>query len=211
MNDHYKFENTPLPYAYDALEPYLDARTMELHHDKHLQAYTDHLNLTLSDQPRLQRLSLEQLIRIAPALPERPRIPIQRNAGGVYNHRFFFSGMQSPRPASPSGALLSALNKAYGSPEAFQAAFKAAALAVFGSGYAWLAADRCGRLKIVQTANQDTPLTAHLCPILNLDVWEHAYYLKYQNRRSDYIDAWFSLINWDRAEENFAYLPIFFR
>ena len=202
MNDCYEFENIPLPYAYNALEPYIDAKTMELHHDKHLQTYIDNLNSALKDYPRLQSFSLVQLIRSSGRLPQAVRTTIKNNAGGVYNHRFYFSGM-SPVHTEPSGIIADDILKTYGTVDEFKSDFKKAALSVFGSGYAWLAADGCGRLVIMTTPNQETPLTANLCPILNIDVWEHAYYLKYNNRRAEYIDSWFNLIDWDKANERY--------
>ena len=206
MNEHYKFENTPLPYPYDAMEPYIDTKTMELHQSKHLQSYVDQLNQTLKEHPRLQRLSLEELIVNADRLPRHIETPIRNNAGGVYNHRFFFQGLKNAPPpdTAASGPLSRAIAADFGSMEQFKKSFKAAALSVFGSGYAWLTADRRGGLNIIITANQNTPLTENLCPVLTIDVWEHAYYLKYQNRRSDYIDGWFRVINWENAAERYA-------
>ncbi len=205
MNDRYPFENTPLPYPFDAMEPYIDARTMELHHDKHLQSYIDNLNKALKNYPRLQPLTLEELIVNVNRFPRDVQTPIRHNAGGVYNHRFFFQGLKNPSAMGiAAGPLADAIQASFGSMEKFKQDFKAAALSVFGSGYAWLAADRRGRLIILTTANQNTPLTENLCPVLNIDVWEHAYYLKYQNRRADYIDGWFHVINWERAAANYA-------
>ncbi len=204
MTDRYVFINTPLPYAYDALEPYIDTKTMHLHHDKHLQTYIDNLNAALKNQPRLQDLTLEELIRTADRLPRDVGIPISRNAGGVYNHRFYFDGM-SPEPARyPVGRLGEAISKAFGSVEGFKEEFRKAALSVFGSGYAWLVADPAGSLKIITTANQDTPLTMGLCPIMNIDVWEHAYYLKHYNMRADYISDWFKVADWRKADRNYT-------
>ncbi|MPM89649.1 Superoxide dismutase [Mn] 2 [bioreactor metagenome] len=201
MNDHYPFVNTPLPYPFDAMEPYIDARTMELHHNKHLQTYVDNLNKALKNYPALHGLSLEELILCPALIPTGIRTAVSRNAGGVYNHRFFFLGLSRAGSSSlpPDSPLGQAVLAAFGSLEAFASAMREAALSVFGSGYAWLTADRRGRLSIVTTANQETPLTRQLCPVITLDVWEHAYYLKYQNRRGDYIDAWLHLINWTEA------------
>lgn len=202
-NGHYLFINQPLTYAFDALEPYIDALTMELHHNRHLQAYTDNLNAALKNYPALWNLSLEQLIRIADRLPKTLGTQIRHNAGGVYNHRFFFEGMKNPANPDPFGTLSRAIDEAFGSFGNLREAFKKAAMSVFGSGYAWLAMDKKGKLKIVTTANQDTPLTGNLHPLLNLDVWEHAYYLKHYNKRADYIEDWFHVINWGKAEENY--------
>lgn len=200
-NNHYPFENLPLPYAYDALEPFIDEKTMHLHHDKHLQTYIDNLNAALQDEPRLQALSLEQLIQCADRLPPGSQAAIRNNAGGVYNHRFFFEGMTNPAPQQPSGRLLHQINWQFGGVDAFKEAFKQAALSVFGSGYAWLVYGREG-LRIVTTPNQDSPVQRGLCPVLVIDVWEHAYYLKHYNARAAYIDDWMDVIDWHRAERN---------
>jgi len=202
-NDRYIFVNKPLPYAFDAFMPYIDAPTMELHHNRHLQAYTDNLNAALRNYPPLWTLSLPQLVRIADRLPKPLGTQLRYNAGGVYNHRVFFEGMKNPANPYPLGTLSKAIDDAFGSFGKFKEAFKAAAMSVFGSGYAWLVADKNGRLQIVTTANQDTPLTRNLHPVLNLDVWEHAYYLKHYNKRADYIEDWFHVVNWGKAEENY--------
>lgn len=196
-DNYYPFINLPLPYAYGALEPYIDAKTMQLHHGRHLQAYVDNLNALLKENPRFQTLSLKELVT-------NPRVPtaIKNNAGGVFNHRFFFDGMKNPAQGAPSGGLSSAINSRFGNFNAFKAAFKAAALSVFGSGYAWLVTDR-GRLEIATTPNQNTPLDQNLCPVLTLDVWEHAYYLKHYNLRAAYVDDWFNVIDWDKAGQNY--------
>ncbi len=204
MTDHYLFENTPLPYSYNALEPYIDAQTMMLHHDRHLQTYIDNLNTALTDHPRLQCLTLEQLICIAGRLPEAIGTPVARNAGGVYNHRFYFDGMSPCFDQFPAGALGDAIDLTYGGFDTFVDQFKTAALSVFGSGYAWLVADRCGRLKIVTTGNQDTPLTLRLYPVMTIDVWEHAYYLKHYNKRAEYIGDWFHTVNWQIADQKYT-------
>lgn len=199
MNQHYKFENMPLPYSYDAMEPYIDAKTMEIHHDKHLQTYIDNLNKTLKDYPELQDLTLGQLICNVDMFPDKIQVPIKNNAGGVFNHQFYFSELENSVDKIPKGQLAEAINKTFGSYDEFKSRFKSIALSVFGSGYAWLVLDKAKELKIITTANQDTPFTESLCPILNLDVWEHAYYLKHYNKRGDYIDDWFNVINWDKA------------
>lgn len=203
MNEHYKFVNTPLPYDYNALEPFIDEKTMRLHHDKHLQTYIDNLNDTLKNYPELQNLTLLQLLVNGDSLPPSIRTSIRNNAGGVYNHQFYFSNMINPARQQPENPLASYIVWAYGSFEAFQKQFTAAALKVFGSGYAWLVVNRGGHLTIVTTPNQDTPLPQGLCPILNLDVWEHAYYLKHYNVRADYIKDWFQVINWNQVNQNF--------
>lgn len=203
MSEYYKFENTPLPYSHRALEPYIDARTMELHHDKHLQAYIDNLNNILSENPRYQELSLTQLLYNADKLPRNIRTDVKNNAGGVYNHQFFFNGMKNSEVKVPTGTLAKSIDKTYGSFSEFKEEFKKEALGVFGSGYTWLVVGRNYKLKIINTLNQDTPIPQNLSPILNLDVWEHAFYLKHYNRRADYIDDWFNVINWERANGNY--------
>lgn len=200
INNYYPFENLPLPYGYNALEPFIDEKTMQLHHDRHLQTYIDNLNAILEENPRLRMLSLKQLIMYSSRLPRRLRNSVRNNAGGVYNHRFFFDGLINPAPAAPSGNLETAIIRRYGSFDNFKEAFKNAALSVFGSGYAWLVVDR-GMLRIVTTANQNSPIEQCLCPVLTIDVWEHAYYLKHFNLRADYIDDFMRIINWDRAEK----------
>lgn len=202
-NNHYPFINLPLPYGYDALEPFIDEKTMYLHHDRHLQTYIDNLNAALREHPNLQDLSLTQLIRSAYRLPQPLRTAIRNNAGGVYNHRFFFEGLKNPSDDRSSGELADAIAGSFGSLDAFLELFKKAALSVFGSGYAWLVTDKT-KLSIVTTANQNTPIEHGLEPILAIDVWEHAYYLKHYNVRADYIDDWMRIINWKQAEKNYA-------
>ena len=200
LTEHYPFENTPLPFADNALEPYIDEQTMTLHHDRHLQTYIDNLNATLQERPWLQNLSLKQLITRAERLPPKTGIPVSRNAGGVYNHQFYFDSLTPETDQRPSGALAGAIDHSFGGYDAFREKFTAAAKAVFGSGYAWLVEDPYGDLKIITTANQETPLPPGHCPILTIDVWEHAYYLKHFNRRADYIDDWWHVVNWHKAE-----------
>ncbi len=202
MNEHYIFEVPPLPYPYDALEPYIDTETMKMHHDRYLTAYVDNLNRILSAYPEYQNLSLEQLLIYADSLPEAIQIPVKRNAGGVYNHIFFFQGVSSAGMKRPANPLASYITSSFGNFDAFKKAFTDAALSVFGSGYAWLTLDCFGKLKIITTANQDTPFPLKLYPILNLDVWEHAYILKHINQRADYIGNWFEVINWTQAGQN---------
>lgn len=203
MNQHYPFVNMPLPYPYHAMEPYIDAQTMKLHHNRHLQTYIDNLNNTLSKYPQLHHLTLKELLSNIPSLPEEIQDSVRKNAGGVWNHRFFFSNLAYPGAQAPVGFLRDAISRKYGSYESFQKEFKAASLSVFGSGYAWLTVNALGQPGIITTANQDTPFPLNLCPVLNLDVWEHAYYLKYYNIRADYIDAWFHVINWTAANNNY--------
>jgi Fe-Mn family superoxide dismutase len=204
MAEHYPFQNFPLPYAYDALEPYIDTKTMHLHHDKHLQTYIDNLNRALSACPAQQNSTLPQLL-CCTHLPRAKEEEILHNAGGVWNHRLYFAGLASAGSKVPSGALAEAISCRFGSFEAFQQQFTAAALSVFGSGYAWLAAARCGRLLLFTTPNQETTLCRGLRPLLCLDVWEHAYYLKHFNKRVDYIADWFQVVNWAQAEQQYAF------
>ncbi|MBP3704990.1 MAG: superoxide dismutase [Clostridia bacterium] len=193
------FENCPLPYTYDALEPCIDAKTMELHHDRHLQTYIDNLNLALESLPALQSRSAAQLA----VLQNRPTI--SKNAGGVFNHRFYFCGMTPHcERRTPCGALEQAIRRHFCTQENFTKAFTAAALHVFGSGYAWLACNRQKQLMIVTTANQEVPMLRGLRPLLCCDVWEHAYYLKHYNRRADYIHNWLQVIDWQRADALFT-------
>lgn len=201
--DKYKFELKPLPYDYDALEPYIDTKTMELHHDRHLQTYVDNLNAALANYPLYQTWSLEKLITNINWLPEQIRTEVKNNAGGVYNHNLYFENMSPAPNEMPEGNLINAINKEFGDYENFKKQFKAAALSVFGSGWAYLVLDHHKKLKIVRTANQDTPLPMNMCPVMILDVWEHAYYLKHYNKRGDYIDDWFNVVNLEKAEENY--------
>lgn len=201
-NNFYPFVNYPLPYDYNALEPYIDEKTMYLHHDRHLKTYINNLNGVLEKCNHLQKLSLEYLIKIANGLPRQIQTAVRNNAGGVYNHRFFFEGLKNSAHSEPNGRLAEAISKTFGIYENFKSEFKKAALSVFGSGYAWLVCDKCG-LRIMTTPNQNSPIEKGLCPIIVVDVWEHAYYLKHYNVRAEYIDDWFNIINWDKAEENF--------
>lgn len=199
------FENTPLPYAFDALEPYIDARTMEIHHDRHLQAYIDGLNRAIAPFPALQNCAAARLAVLnAPAL-RCIRPALCRNAGGVFNHRFYFAGMTPDGSRRlPCGALQSAVLQTFGTQATFEDAFTKAALGVFGSGYVWLVRDVAGRPRIITTANQDTPMARGLRPLLCCDVWEHAYYLKHQNRRADYAADWLRVADWARANDIFT-------
>jgi Fe-Mn family superoxide dismutase len=203
MNEHYPFVNPQLPYPYDALEPFIDSKTMHLHHDKHLQTYIDNLNAALRDRPMLQCMSLEQLINASARMTDPTGIAVSHNAGGVYNHRLYFDGL-TPNPARPMGMpLTDAIDRCFGNMDAFREKFTEAALSVFGSGYAWLVSDGRGRLSIMTTANQETPLPRGLCPVMTIDVWEHAYYLKHYNKRGDYINDWFRVANWEMANSRY--------
>ena len=190
----YPFSLPKLPYAYDALEPYIDADTMYFHHDKHFQAYVDNLNAALEGYPVFQSWSLEQLLGGLEALPEGLRTAVRNNGGGVYNHWLYFDLMTPQIQGNPQ-----VFPPVFGQKEKLEALLKQAAMGIFGSGFAWLAADGRGRLSILALANQDNPLSYGFYPILPLDVWEHAYYLKYQNLRGNYIDNWFQVANWTKA------------
>ena len=190
-----------LSYGYDALEPFIDARTMEIHHTKHHQTYVDKLNAALEGHDALQRLSVEQLVRNLNEVPEAIRTAVRNHGGGHANHSFFWPLLK--QGVTPGGPAMEAIVKRFGSQEKFKEDFSNAAALLFGSGWAWLVVDR-GELEIVTTPNQDSPLSQGRIPIIGLDVWEHAYYLKYQNRRPDYIAAFFNVINWDRVNENYA-------
>ena len=203
MNEKYPFVNPPLPYEYDGMEPYIDTQTMRLHHNRHLQAYVDRLNDILSKHPQYQSLSLEQLLISMDSMPLEMQADIRNNAGGVYNHIFYFMSLKNPGPQEPPFPLQSYLDSTFHNYETFQQLFTEAALSVFGSGYAWLVINALGNPQITTTANQDTPLAMNMFPLLNIDVWEHAYYLKHFNRRADYIKDWFSVINWDRVNQIF--------
>ncbi len=197
------FKLRPLPYAYSALEPFIDTHIMELHHDKHQQAYVDKLNEAIEKHPHLQKLSLESLLTSLKEVPEDVRTAVRNNAGGDFNHAFFWDVLRKNDAKGPKGKIAAEIKKVFGSVDAFKDKFSGAAKGVFGSGWAWLVVDKSGMLKIMATPNQDSPITDGLQPILGLDVWEHAYYLQYENRRPDYITAWWNVVNWDRVEDNY--------
>lgn len=200
--DRWPFELPDLPYAEDALEPYIDARTMGIHHGQHHAGYTAKLNAAL-DGSELVDMSIEGILADLEGVPDEIRVAVRNNGGGYANHSLFWAVMSPDGGGEPSGALADALNSAFGNFGEFQAAFAAAAGGVFGSGWAWLVADG-GALSISTTPNQDSPLMQGRTPILGIDVWEHAYYLHYQNRRADYIAAFFNVINWERVGELYA-------
>jgi superoxide dismutase, Fe-Mn family len=194
----------PLPYRYDALEPHIDARTMEIHHDKHHLAYVTNLNQALKAHPVQQGGSIEELLKGLSSLPESIRTAVRNNGGGHYNHTLFWSVMKPNGGGEPKGALAEAITKELGGFAAFKEAFSRAATTRFGSGWAWLVRGRDGTLSVTSTANQDNPLMdGSGTPLLGLDVWEHAYYLKYQNRRPEYIAAWWNTVNWGEVERRF--------
>ncbi|KRK39604.1 superoxide dismutase [Loigolactobacillus bifermentans] len=188
-----------LSYPCDALEPYIDEATMRLHHDKHHQTYVDKLNATLKDNEQLANLSIEQLLQNLNTLPENIQTSIRNNGGGHYNHSIFWKMLTPNVDSQPSKALLEAIDETFGSYDQFKQAFTDAALSVFGSGWTWLIREADNSLNIVTTKNQDSPLTNHQVPLLGLDVWEHAYYLKYQNRRPEYINNFWHVVNWDEV------------
>jgi Fe-Mn family superoxide dismutase len=197
-----------LPYTYDALEPYIDAKTMEIHHSKHHQAYVDKLNAALRNHPVWEKKALEEIIATIYKVPEEIKAAVRNNAGGHYNHSLYWPMMKAGGGGEPRGELADALKMMYGSPETFREAFTKAALAHFGSGWVWLVRKNHSALEITSTPNQDNPLMKGLVdvegtPLLGLDVWEHAYYLKYQNRRAEYIEAWWQVVNWDEAQSRF--------
>lgn len=199
----YPFVAKPLPYEYDALVPVLDQETLHFHHDKHYKTYVDNLNAALSDYPELQKLGLSDLLRQIDRLPAAIQTAVRNNGGGVYNHELYFDSMKSPVGQEPSGLLLEAIERDFGSLQQWKEQMKQAAVGKFGSGWAWLVTDNDGKLSIVQTSNQDVPDLNKLIPLLLTDVWEHAYYLQYQNRRADYVDGWFNLINWRKVQKRY--------
>ena len=192
-----------LPYAYDALEPHIDARTMEIHHTKHHQAYINNVHKALEGHADLAAKSVEDLMRGLASVPEAIRTAVRNNGGGHANHSLFWTIMGPGAGGTPSGELAAAIDATFGSFENLQTQFNAAAATRFGSGWAWLSVDG-GKLVVESTANQDTPLSEGRTPILGLDVWEHAYYLNYQNRRPDYIGAFWNVVKWDAVAERFA-------
>lgn len=192
-----------LPYAYNALEPHIDARTMEIHHTKHHQAYINNANKALESHPALHAKSVEALISDLAAVPEEIRTVIRNNAGGHYNHSLFWTVIGPNAGGEPTGPVAEAINGAFGTFAAFKEKFSAAATSRFGSGWAWLAVDK-GKLVVESSPNQDSPLMEGRTPILGLDVWEHAYYLNYQNRRPDYIAAFWNVINWSEVGRRLA-------
>ncbi len=197
------FEVPALPYAYDALEPHIDDATMHLHHDKHHQAYVTNLNAAIEKHPELSGKSPEDLVKDLNAIPEDIRAAVRNNGGGHVNHTMFWEIM-GPGGGEPTGALLEAINSAFGSVDAMKAAVNDAGVKRFGSGWTWLVKSADGTLSVVSTANQDNPMSEGHTPLLGNDVWEHAYYLKYNNRRPDYLAAWWNTVNWDAVSKRFA-------
>ncbi|MBX6363146.1 MAG: superoxide dismutase [Gemmatimonadetes bacterium] len=202
----YPFKLPDLPYPYEALEPHIDAETMHYHHDKHHAAYTNNLNAALEKYPEWQRREAEDILRSLDQVPEDIRTAVRNNGGGFVNHNAFWLWMSPDGGGSPSGALASAIDRSFGSFDAFKDQFSKAAAGRFGSGWAWLVPGSDGSLSITSTPNQDTPLMEGKEPILGLDVWEHAYYLKYKNARPDYIKAWWNVVNWREVAERYERL-----
>jgi len=198
----------PLPYEYSALEPHIDTRTMAVHHDKHHQAYVDNLNKALSDFPDLQNKSTLELLSDLGSVPEKIRMAVRNHGGGHANHTMFWNSMSPKGGGVPEGDLADSINEAFGSFTDFQDAFSKAATTLFGSGWAWLCIDKESKLLITTTPNQDNPLSQGLIPLLGLDVWEHAYYLKYENRRADYIDGWWNVVRWEFVANNLTAVKI---
>jgi Fe-Mn family superoxide dismutase len=194
----------PLPYDYGALEPHIDAKTMEIHHTKHHQTYVTNLNNALKDHAPYQGKTIEDLIGHLDSLPESIRTAVRNNGGGHANHSLFWQLMKHGGGGEPSGPLAQAITGELGGFAAFKDSFTKAALGRFGSGWAWLVRGKDGKLSVTSTPNQDSPIMDGLTPVLGLDVWEHAYYLKYQNRRADYIGAWWNTLNWDEVGRRYA-------
>lgn len=193
-----------LPYSYDALEPSIDAKTMEIHHGKHHQGYVNNLNAALENHPELQEKSVEDLVSDLNSIPENIRNAVRNNGGGHANHSLFWPCMGPDGGGTPEGKLADAINSAFGSFDNFKDRFSKAAATRFGSGWAWLCVDNNGDLIVTSTPNQDNPISDGLNPVLGLDVWEHAYYLNYQNRRPDYVSSWWNVVNWNQVVLNFS-------
>lgn len=202
------FELPQLPYPYDALEPHIDAETMEIHHTRHHQTYTNNLNAALEKHPELAGKTIEELLSGLDSVPEDIRTAVRNNGGGYFNHNIFWVIMAPNAGGEPTGELADAIKAKWGSFDAFKQEFSQAAITLFGSGWAWLCVDANGELTIVQTPNQDNPIMPYypegLKPIMGIDVWEHAYYLKYRNRRADYVAAWWNVVNWPEVARRYA-------
>lgn len=198
-----KFELPSLLYSYDALEPYIDARTMEIHHSKHHQAYIDKLNAALADYPEFQDKNIKELLIGLDSLPDKIKIAVKNNAGGHFNHSFFWQIMKPAGGGEPAGELAAAILKKFGGFDEFKKEFNQTAVNFFASGWCWLVSDKNKELKIMTLLNHDCPITLGKNPLLVLDLWEHAYYLKYQNRRAEYIAAWWNVVNWEAVGKRF--------
>ena len=197
------YELPPLPYDYSALAPHIDAQTMQLHHDKHHQAYVNNLNTALQGLSQFDGVSVEDLMRRINEVPENVRTAVRNNGGGHANHSMFWQIMKANGGGQPTGALADAINSTFGSFDQFQTTFNDNGGKRFGSGWTWLVVDQSGKLQALSTANQDSPLMDGLYPVMGNDVWEHAYYLTYQNRRPDYLKAWWNVVNWDEVAKRF--------
>ena len=196
-----------LPYDYSALEPHIDTKTMAIHHDKHHQGYVNNLNAALENYPDLQKKTVMELLVDLNSVPEEIRTAVRNNGGGHANHSMFWPSMSAKGGSAPSGSLGDVIDEAFGSFDSFQEQFAKAGMTRFGSGWAWLAADG-ENLSIMSTANQDNPISQGLIPLLGVDVWEHAYYLNYQNRRAAYLEAWWNVVNWDYVSANYKAVQI---
>ncbi|MER3570441.1 MAG: superoxide dismutase [Patescibacteria group bacterium] len=199
----YPYSLPNLPYSYDALEPYIDKMTMEIHHTKHHQTYINNLNSALEKYPEFHNLELEQILKNLNQLPEEIRSAVRNNGGGHYNHSLFWEIMKPNGGGEPQGELRKAIEENFGSFENFKNLFSETAIKHFGSGWAWLVLTSEKKLKVYSLLNQDNPLMNGDLPIMGLDVWEHAYYLKYQNRRAEYVQNWWNIVNWEKIEENY--------
>ena len=198
------FELAALPYDYSALEPYIDTQTMQIHHDKHHAAYVTNLNKVLESAPELAGKSINEIVANLSAVPEKIRQAVINNGGGHYNHTLFWEIMGPNAGGEPKGDLAKAIDAAFGNYEGLREKMNNAGMTRFGSGWAWLVADKTGQLQVLSTANQDSPLSNGQQPLVGIDVWEHAYYLKYQNRRADYLGAWWNVVNWDAVAARYA-------
>jgi Fe-Mn family superoxide dismutase len=198
------FTLPPLPYDYSALEPHIDTQTMQIHHDKHHAAYVNNLNAALESYSDLQNATIEELLSNINDVPEAIRMAVRNNGGGHANHTMFWEIMGPNSGGAPSGALAQAINQAFGDFNSFKQKVNDAGTKRFGSGWAWLVTDQSGKLQVISSANQDSPFMDGQTPILGVDVWEHAYYLKYQNRRPDYLNAWWNTVNWDAIAKRFG-------
>ncbi len=196
-------ELPPLPYPKDALEPHIDAQTMEIHHDKHHAAYVNNLNKAIAGKPDLEKRTIHELISHLDSIPQEIRTAVRNNAGGHANHTMFWKLMGPNAGGKPSGQLATDIDATFGSFDAFKEKFEAAGVGRFGSGWAWLIVNKAGKLEITSTANQDNPIMEGNKPVMGNDVWEHAYYLNYQNRRPDYLKAWWNVVNWNEVAKNY--------
>jgi Fe-Mn family superoxide dismutase len=193
-----------LPYAYDAFEPYFDAKTMEIHYAKHHRAYYDKFGAAIANYPELQRKTIAEILRNLSALPESIRTIVRNNGGGFYHHNLWWAEIKPDGGGEPRGKMAEIINQKFGTFNNFKTQFTQVATGIFGSGWAWLIKKQSGEIDLMATPNQDSPLSDGLNPLLGLDVWEHAYYLQYQNRRADFIAAWWNVINWERVEERYG-------